>query len=616
MKNKTYGRVCGMKRVLMVALLGTCSAYGATTFYVDSVEALTNAIDRATADPGDAGAPYDIIRLKAGVTFDLSTLSEYTSPDGNWGTMGAPAGNSNGKSCIWFKKKLHFEGEDTTHWKSKTSAQESVLDGGNVARIVYTFTVTSGDRSTFKHIVFANGQAESGKNGGGLFSSGPSLHNPKNANASKMGFATNCVFRSCSASNGGGSYCYNVYDSGFEGCSATDNGGGAYGSGSATYTWTVTNRFDTCVFSGCTAGCGGGLYHNESSALEGDRAGYVANCIFTNCTATSNGGGGAYFNVGGLVRDCLFVTNTCTKAGGVGGACWGANAERCTFIGNISVAGRGGAMYLGTAVDCAFTNNTHVANSVGGACAGTACTRCTFSGFGDVSGGSLDRCVFDGITDGYIFANANDGLERNLYATNCLVINCRVARAIHCRVASYGIELVNCTFADNTIGVSYPDYGSLAESYDTTAYMVYGNQGTATLKNCLFSGNMRKHQSKEVYYDSDLRLYTNAANNASIQLSNCLFTKAESASNYNWAEGAETLVQGNPLFVAGNAAYPDLPYYSILRKSPARNAGVNAAWMNSAVDLAGNARIFEDVVDIGCYECQISPLSGMVLFVR
>ena len=38
--------------------------------------------------------------------------------------------------------------------------------------------------------------------------------------------------------------------------------------------------------------------------------------------------------------------------------------------------------------------------------------------------------------------------------------------------------------------------------------------------------------------------------------------------------------------------------------------------MNSAVDLAGNQRVFEDVVDIGCYECQIPPLSGMVIFVR
>ena len=69
----------------------------------------------------------------------------------------------------------------------------------------------------------------------------------------------------------------------------------------------------------------------------------------------------------------------------------------------------------------------------------------------------------------------------------------------------------------------------------------------------------------------------------------------------------------NPLFVAGNAKYPGVPYYSILHRSPARNAGVNAAWMNSAEDLAGNPRIFDDVVDIGCYECLLAAPGLMIM---
>ena len=51
-------------------------------------------------------------------------------------------------------------------------------------------------------------------------------------------------------------------------------------------------------------------------------------------------------------------------------------------------------------------------------------------------------------------------------------------------------------------------------------------------------------------------------------------------------------------------------------KAPARNTGVNAALMDCAVDLAGNQRIFDGVVDIGCYECLITRLPGFSVIFR
>ena len=75
-----------------------------------------------------------------------------------------------------------------------------------------------------------------------------------------------------------------------------------------------------------------------------------------------------------------------------------------------------------------------------------------------------------------------------------------------------------------------------------------------------------------------------------------------------------TLVQGDPRFVAGNPDYPGLPYYSILRVSPARNAGANAPWMADAQDLAEKSRIYDSAVDIGCYECRIPP--GLTITVQ
>ena len=54
--------------------------------------------------------------------------------------------------------------------------------------------------------------------------------------------------------------------------------------------------------------------------------------------------------------------------------------------------------------------------------------------------------------------------------------------------------------------------------------------------------------------------------------------------------------------------------FSLRAGSPCRNRGANAAWMESALDLAGNPRISGDAVDIGCYE---RPKTyGLALFVK
>ena len=254
----------------------------------------------------------------------------------------------------------------------------------------------------------------------------------------------------------------------------------------------------------------------------------------------------------------------------------------------------------------------------GGACLNVSCTRCTFSGLGDVSGGSFDRCVFDGVRDVQVFRTTSG--EPTVYATNCLIANCSAIYLGYTSVAAGGMEFVNCTFADNMIGVANTAYTTAQGEDNAYAHMIYCNSGFANLKNCIFSGNKRKLANAETYYDSDLRLYKGSS--ATVSLSNCLYTTAEAESDYNSASGVETLVHANPRFVAGDAAYPGLPYYSILRKSPARNAGVNAAWMEGAVDLAGNPRIFHDeddevdVVDIGCYECCLAKLSGLMIILR
>jgi len=54
--------------------------------------------------------------------------------------------------------------------------------------------------------------------------------------------------------------------------------------------------------------------------------------------------------------------------------------------------------------------------------------------------------------------------------------------------------------------------------------------------------------------------------------------------------------------------------FTLFKKSPCKNAGVNAAWMESATDLAGNKRRLYSVVDIGAYE--IVPPAGSMIMLR
>ena len=191
----------------LVALEGA-----AATHTVSTVTALTNAI--ANANSGDT------IVLAAG-RYDLSTLAPYANGT-SWGTMSTPDANA-GKTCLWINRRLTIKGADNTAWHAKTREQESILDGGGVAAIFYCYA-GGGRNTSFHHVTFENGVAESGKKGGAIYALGPAGHT---ANLSQ-GLVTNCVFRNCSASSGGGTYAYNVYDSLYENCRRRIGSTGAY----------------------------------------------------------------------------------------------------------------------------------------------------------------------------------------------------------------------------------------------------------------------------------------------------------------------------------------------------------------------------------------------------
>ena len=556
-----------MKKLIQTSTLafwtGMCLAanYDAAT-----VSEFTNAV--AKAQTGDT------ITLAAGVTLNFSTLESYSSGT-SWGTMSAP--DDKGISCVWWQKEIVIQGADDTPWSEKTSSQETILDGGG-NRIFYGYG-GSGRKSTFKNLSFKNGTAPSGQNGGAIVF----------ANSESRGGATNCVFKNCSAANGGATYAVPVSGSLFESCSAgtTGNGGGAYCD--KNYCILSGN-----VFRGCSAKNGGAIYLSDLSASP---AGYVANCVVSNCTASNYGGGMYSSKAYNVVNGCRFEGNASTAQGG---ACYNASASSCVFVCNESIENRGGAMSLGSAVDCAFTNNVCTKNGRGGACDKVAAVGCTFSGKGDVSCGSFTRCVFDGIVpDGnrlwVLDATSNNGSA--LGVTNCLVVNCAVGRIVN--LAGQTADFANCTFADNTI--SNNGYTVYCDVYNS-------NSGVGSFVNCIFSGNKQADDTA-----ADLKLWKSTSGTCLLQFSNCLYT--DGFINSEKADVFSNPVHAPAKFVAGSDEYPGRPYYALVRQSAARNAGLYASWMDSAVDLAGSARILEGAVDIGCYECLPLP-PGLIIVVR
>ena len=82
-----------------------------------------------------------------------------------------------------------------------------------------------------------------------------------------------------------------------------------------------------------------------------------------------------------------------------------------------------------------------------------------------------------------------------------------------------------------------------------------------------------------------------------------------------WPEASSVFLAENgcknadPKFV--DAANGD---FTLAVNSPCKNAGILEGWMDGAFDLSGNARVFGDVPDIGCYELKYPR--GMCVFLR
>ena len=116
--------------------------------------------------------------------------------------------------------------------------------------------------------------------------------------------------------------------------------------------------------------------------------------------------------------------------------------------------------------------------------------------------------------------------------------------------------------------------------------------GIATIESCTFAGNLSANGVLSLKSGSTVR--------------NCLFVGNTAAT----AASGATLSEDS-LVCAANAAKFDADGVTPAKDwADVVNQGANQDWMTGAKDLAGNARIFENTVDIGAYECQEEASGG------
>lgn len=396
-----------------------------------------------------------------------------------------------------------------------------------------------------------------------------------------------------------------------------------------------------------TARCAGGIVYRLSSYDA------TARCVIRGCSVVSNvcnssflGGGIAVYNAGSaLVEGSTSSWNSSSYAAGF----YLPNGRdpslfcvsNCSFVGNVAVGGKGGAIRATgfSLIDSDVTDNSAlVSDSDGGGVyveigassdiVISGCRICRNSAA--YSGGGV--FVAAGVNLSMVGCDVSENETRSLTWTGG-----GAGVAFKWESSAHGI-VDRCKFGKNACA-----------SMGGGVLIRHASAGdpTVTVRNSLFVQNESDQSGGGVYF----------ATQAADEIVNCTFSSNTDKSggganalhmpNATWAGGTvkNTILYGNSFTVGnknkfvkccvapwvtalnGNATgtFNDDPgftkasggdYTLKLGSSPCVDVGVSEPWMvgRRVRDLAGNRRVQGSAIDLGAYEC-IQP-SGMVLFVR
>ncbi|MBR1588586.1 MAG: hypothetical protein IJ658_09710 [Kiritimatiellae bacterium] len=418
-----------------------------------------------------------------------------------------------------------------------------------------------------------------------------------------------------------------------EGNVAAQSGGGIYVTGGGYKDVLI----EDCEIVGNSCGQGGaGVFCTDNLSV------CMTRCVVSNNVASTDGGyggGGMRQQKGRLsLTDCLVAGNSANNGAGVDLVPSAAGLEfrgtNTVFRGNVAKS-CGGAMRIYQDAQAFFDGCRFEGNR-----------KTTRNNAEDDGGGGLWLAGQGSGSRGYGY---------------CAVSNCVFAcNASYGRGGGMGCTwntnfcgaVVNCVFTNNT---SYYQGGGLC------IREVTANPTPAVIRNCLFARNETIHEGTGsdttdsngggilfvTYSDMAIENCTIVSNNIRHlntayksggihhrwggRLVNCIVAfntargEPEDSSYWTLNDGAYVNCCGYPAvarFKEANGCIASDPLFadaargdfSLRPGSPCRNAGGLADWMAGAVDLAGNPRLAEAAVDIGCFEW--TPATGLTIVIQ
>lgn len=313
-------------------------------------------------------------------------------------------------------------------------------------------------------------------------------------------------------------------------------------------------------------------------------------------TLSTNGGGAANLRANSTLSNCVITHNRASHYGGgvyAYGYLYNSDGSdsiyllNCTFSYNSALSESGGGGYISQNVvirNCVFTHNT-AAKASGGL---------------SLSEGAVFNCEFTHNTAGT--STGGLSLDRSTIS-NCLIANNT------CATAGSGVtcdrsEMYNCTVVNNESSASGLNVGAGLYTGNTTY-----SSNMSTVSNCIIWGNRNNGESANYSGTSPCR-YSAVEGGVSGDHNIVL-----SSANNGTGPFCPRFV--HPSDSVGAFDGPDNADWRLTDVSPCVNRGDNT--VADSTDLAGNARIQQDTIDMGCYESEYHsitlPQYGNIIYV-
>ncbi|MCK5271426.1 MAG: hypothetical protein KAJ52_02570 [Sedimentisphaerales bacterium] len=347
----------------------------------------------------------------------------------------------------------------------------------------------------------------------------------------------------------------------------TINGGFAWGGGFYCY-YSSPSILNCIISDNNTASSGGGIFCDHADPI-------IRNCTIRNNSADSSGGGIYCYSSSPVINDCIISSNTASSGGGL--YCSMSSSPElvgCTISDNFVLGADPGFPYKG-----------------GGICAENNCdpifVSCMVNGnFASNFGGGI---YLDSSTLGIV----NSVLTGNICG--------KYGGAIYNSDST--ASLTNCTLSAN-------------EAVLRGGGIRLFSNSTATVTNCILWDNLVAQESDgpEIALVEDSTM-TISYSNVEGGLENI---RREDTCVVDWVvddNGNETNIDQNPYFSEdgywddnGTAEDTSDDFwldgdYSLLTNSPCLNSGNNNVMSAYNTDIEGNNRIYNDIIDMGAYEC-------------